>query len=153
MTTTPATPPQPVPDGFFDEVAAHLQTETAEEISEVVIATCISRGILHTDLEEDPDDELRAVQMGEVFALVAAVSCAVADGTIVPRGVRFIDTLDPGMAQAWEDFTDAAADPQADAAAAAMLESGTADSGQAIRYPSAASAAASSTPAVLPRQR
>lgn len=167
MTTTPATPPEsPVPDGFFDEVAAQLQTETAEEISEVVISTCISRGILHTDLEEDPDDELRASQMGEVFALVAAVSSAVADGTIIPRGVRFIDMLDPDMAQEWENFTDAAADPQAAAAAAAMLESGSAETDSAvqetaadhgaqpaIRYPSAARAAASSTPGVLPRRR
>lgn len=167
MTTTPATPPEPpVPAGFFDEVAAQLQTETAEEISEVVISTCISRGILHTDLEEDPDDEVRATEMGEVFALVAAVSSAVADGTIIPRGIRFIDTLDPDMAQEWENFTDAAADPHAAAAAAAMLESGSAapisaaqetaaDRGaaSAVQYPSTARAAASSTPAVLPRQR
>lgn len=128
MTTIPDTPRQPqVPAGFFEEIAVQLQTETAEDVSEAVIATCISRGILHPDLEDDPEDELRAAQMGEVFALVAAVSAAVADGTIVPSGVRFFDTLDADMEQAWEDFTDSAGDPEAAAAAAEMLRSGTAD--------------------------
>ena len=74
MTTTPDTSPDyPVPEGFFDEIAAALRTETAEDIAETVIAACISRGIIHPELEEEPDDELRAVQMGEVFALVGAV--------------------------------------------------------------------------------
>ena len=72
MPTTPDTSPDfPVPEGFFEEIAAALRTETAEDIAETVIAACISRGIVHPDLEEDPDDELRAVQMGEVFAAAA----------------------------------------------------------------------------------
>lgn len=126
MTTTVSDSPKnpPVPPGFFDEVAAQLQTETAEEISEVVISTCISRGILHSELEEEPDDELRSQEMEEVFSLVGAVTAAVADGTIVPQGTRFIDTMDSDMEQAWDSFTDAAADPAAAAAAAAMMQTG-----------------------------
>lgn len=125
-TTSPDTPPSlQVPEGFFTEIASMLQSETAEEIGDAVITVCISRGILHPELEDEPDDELRAAQMGEVFALVGAVSAAVADGTIVPAGVQIHDTMDADMEQAWEDFTDAAMDPEAGAAAAEMLRTGT----------------------------
>ena len=123
-TTSDASPDFPVPEGFFDEISAALRTETAEDIAETVIAACISRGIVHPELEEDPDDELRAVQMGEVFALVGAVSAAVAAGTIIPAGVRILDTMDPDMELAWEDFTDSASDPEVAQAAAEMLRTG-----------------------------
>lgn len=133
MTSTESTPPPAiaVPEGFFDEIAAQLESESAEEISEVVIGTCISRGILHPDLEEDPDDELRAEEMREVFGLLRVVTDAVADGTIVPSRVKFADAMDPDMEQAWDVFTDAAADPQSAEQVAQMITTGAVDSGTA----------------------
>jgi len=119
--TASSTQRVPVPDGFFAEIATALHTETAEEIADTVIAVCIRRGILHPELEEDPEDELRAEEVREVFGLLAAVTDAVADGTIIPSGVHVTDEMDPDMAAAWEAFVDDAADPQAAAAAAAML--------------------------------
>lgn len=126
--TAPPAPTHPVeaPEGFFDEIAAQLDTESAEEIAEAVIGTCISRGILHPELEEEPDDELRAEEMREVFGLLTLVTDAVADGTIVPRRLRFLDSMDPRMEEAWESFTDAAADPES-ATATARLINGAAD--------------------------
>lgn len=133
MTSTESTPPPvtAVPEGFFDEIAAQLESESAEEISEVVIGTCISRGILHPDLEDNPDDELRAEELREVFGLLAVVTDAVADGTIVPRRVQFADTMDPAMEQAWDAFTDAAADPESAEQVAQMIADGSVDSGKA----------------------
>ncbi|KMV17652.1 hypothetical protein ACT17_15375 [Mycolicibacterium conceptionense] len=110
-----------VPEGFFDEIASRLETESAEEIADVVIDTCISRGILHPDLEEEPDDDLRAEEMREVFDLLVAVTAAVADGTIVPRLIRQVDVMDQHLDVAWERFTEAATDPEAAAAVSHML--------------------------------
>ena len=99
--TAAAVPPAPaqpqhhceVPEGFFDEIAASLQTESASEIAEVVITACTGRGILHPELEEDPDTQQRADELHEVFSLLAAVTDAVADGTIVPRRLCTKDQL------------------------------------------------------------
>lgn len=129
MTSTESTPPLEVPEGFFDEIAAQLESESAEEISEVVIGACISRGILHPDLEDEPDDELRAEEMREVFGLLTAVTDAVADGRIVPKRVQFADTMDPAMEQAWDAFTEAAGDPTDSEAVAKMLADGAVDPG------------------------
>ncbi len=133
MTSTESTPFRriTVPEGFFEEIAAQLETESASEISDVVIGTCISRGILHPDLEDEPDDELRAEEMGEVFGLLEAVTEAVADGTIVPRRVQFTDTMDPNLEKVWDVFTESAADPEASAEVARMLGDGEIDSGTA----------------------
>lgn len=114
----------PVPEGFFEEIAASLETETAEDIADAVIEACTRRGILHPELEEDPEDELRAEEVREVFALLASVTYAVADGTIVPSRTRVADEVDLDMAKAWESFVDDAADPEAAAASAAMLNDG-----------------------------
>ncbi|MDB2196244.1 hypothetical protein [Mycobacteroides abscessus] len=131
MTSIESTPPLAVPEGFFDEIASQLESESAEEISEVVIGTCISRGILHPDLEDEPDDELRAEEMREVFGLLELVTAAVADGTIVPKRVRFADTMDPEMEQAWDAFTEAATDPEDAEAVAKMIANGAVESGTA----------------------
>ncbi|MEN4461015.1 hypothetical protein ABFV47_27510 [Mycolicibacterium fortuitum] len=135
-----------IPDGFFDEIAAALETETAEEISEAVIAACTGRGILHPELEEDPDDELRAEEITEVFALLAAVTAAVADGTIIPSRVRPCDEVDRAMAAAWENFAADAADVGTAEVSATMLTTGRIDKNQipgpskTRRNPSAAAA-------------
>ncbi|MFA5707540.1 hypothetical protein [Mycolicibacterium sp.] len=113
-----------VPDGFFDEVAEALESDTAEDIADAVLAVCTQRGILHPELEEIPDDELRAEEIRDVFSLLGSVTDAVSDGTIVPRRLRVDDELDSSMAQAWQAFTDEAADPEAEAATAAMLKDG-----------------------------
>lgn len=130
-TIAPPAPAQPqqqqhyeVPEGFFDEIAASLQTESASEIAEVVITICTGRGILHPELEEEPDTQQRADEVHEVFSLLAAVTDAVADGTIVPHRLRTAGQLDPEMAAAWETFTDAAADSDAEDAVQTMLTEG-----------------------------
>lgn len=120
----PNPPMRPVPAGFFDEVAASLETESASEIAEAVIDVCTRRGILHPELDDEPDAELRADELREVFSLLAVVTDAVSDGTIQPSRVRIVDEMDPGMAAAWDAFTAAAADPQADEAVATMLAEG-----------------------------
>lgn len=116
-----------VPEGFFDEIATVLENETAEQIADSVISVCTRRGILHPELEEYPDDELRAEEVREVFDLLAAVTLAVTDGTIAPSGVH-VDPgdieLDPEMARVWKSFVEDAADPEAAEAAASMLERG-----------------------------
>lgn len=112
MTNTETAAQVEVPPGFFEEIAAQLQSGSAEEISEVVISTCISRGILHPDLEETPDDELRAEEMREVFELLTAVTAAVSGGTLVPSGKPFTDIMDPEMERVWESFADDSADPE-----------------------------------------
>ncbi|WP_232490807.1 hypothetical protein [Mycobacterium dioxanotrophicus] len=124
-----------IPDGFFDEIAATLETETAEEISEAVIAACTGRGILHPELEEDPDDELRAEEIAEVFALLAEVTAAVADGTIIPSRVRPSDDVDGAMAAAWESFAADAADASTAEVGAAMLTTGRIDNNQIPALP------------------
>jgi hypothetical protein len=85
---------------------------------------CTGRGILHPELEDEPDTQQRADELHEVFSLLAAVTDAVADGTIVPRRLRTTDQLDPEMAAAWEAFTDAAADGDAEDAVQNMLTEG-----------------------------
>ena len=123
--TASAAPPElSIPAGFFDEIAAQLDSEEAEDIADAVISTCISRGILHPELEDDPADELRAQQLREVFGLLGAVTAAVADGTIVPRQFRHIDIMDPDMEQAWEGFTASASDPEAAARTSEMIATG-----------------------------
>lgn len=119
-------PAPSVPEGFFDEIATLLEDESAAQIADSVISVCTRRGILHPELEENPEDELRTEEIREVFDLLAAVTLAVTDGTIAPTGVRVdrADEMDPDMAQAWESFVEAAADPEAAAAAAAMLDKG-----------------------------
>lgn len=130
--TTAAVPPTPaqrqdhceVPKGFFEEISALLQTESASEIAEVVITVCTGRGILHPELEEHPDAQLRADELDEVFSLLAAVTDAVADGTIVPRRLRTTENLDSEMAAVWEAFVDAGADADAEDAVQTMLTEG-----------------------------
>lgn len=113
-----------IPEGFFDEVASLLATESAEEVAEIVIAVCISRGILHPELDEDPSDELRAEQIFEVFSLLDAVTAAVSDGRIVPSAVPVAEEMDPEMAALWYGFVADAEDPEAAAAVASMIETG-----------------------------
>ncbi|KXO90900.1 Uncharacterised protein (plasmid) [Tsukamurella tyrosinosolvens] len=110
-----ATEPQPlrVPEGFFDEIELQLASESAEEISDAVIGTCISRGILHPELDYEPDDNLRAEELREVFYLLDEVTAAVADGSIVPRRLRYADQMDPRMERQWDRYTDDAIDPEA----------------------------------------
>lgn len=124
QTSTPASPAARIPEGFFAEVAALLDTEAAEEIADAVITVCTRRGLLHPELEDDPGDPLRAEQLREVFALLDAVSAAVADGTIVPSRVQFDDEMDPVMDALWAQFAADAADPQAAAAVEQMLRTG-----------------------------
>ncbi|BBX87888.1 hypothetical protein [Mycolicibacterium aubagnense] len=112
------------PKGFFHEVASMLHTESAEEIAEAVITVCTRRGILHPELDEDLDDELRTQEIREVFDILSMVTDAVADGRIVPSGVHVDDEIDPDMAAVWESFVDDAADPETAAAAATMLNDG-----------------------------
>ena len=114
-----------VPEGFFDEVASLLETESAEEVADAVITVCIRRGILHPELEEDPSDELRVEQLQQLFALLDRVTAAVADGSIVPSSVPVAGELDPQMAPLWFAFAAEAADPEAAAAVEAMLATGT----------------------------
>lgn len=116
--------PLEVPEGFFAEVSSLLDTEAAEEIADAVILVCTRRGILHPELDEDPADELRAEQIHEVFALLDAVTAAVADGTVVPGQVVVIEEVDPQMAALWSGFVGDAADPVSAAAVTQMLETG-----------------------------
>lgn len=118
------TAPAGVPEGFLDEVASLLDSETAEEISDAVITVCTRRGILHAELDEDPADELRAEQSREVFALLDVVSRAVADGTVVPQAVLVDEEMDPVMARLWYGFVDDATDPESAAAVSQMIETG-----------------------------
>lgn len=120
-----AEPQQEVPEGFFDEVAAMLESEGAEELADAVITVCTRRGILHPELEDDPEDELRAEQVREVFALLDAATSAVADGTIVPGGTSLDDDdFDPAMAILWDDFVVDAMDPKVATAVSNMLSTG-----------------------------
>lgn len=98
-----------VPDGFFAEVSSQLAGLSAEEVSEAVIGVCIARGILHPELEEEPDSELRADEIREVFRLVEVTSLAVSDGTVVPARTDD-EQFDEDMFELWEKFTDDAAD-------------------------------------------
>jgi hypothetical protein len=113
-----------VPEGFFEEIAAMLDTETAEEISDAVITVCTRRGILHPELDEDPADELRTEQIREVFTLLGAVTAAVSDGTIIPSLVFPDEDLNPALAALWDGFVGDAADPAAADAVAQMVETG-----------------------------
>ena len=122
--TAPAAPTLEIPDGFFAEIAAMLETDAAEELADAVITVCTRRGILHPELEEDPADELRTEQVREVFALLDAAAAAVTDGTIVPARVPVADELDPAMAALWDGFVAAAADPEAAAEVERMLATG-----------------------------
>ena len=122
--TARAAPTLEIPDGFFAEIAAMLETDAAEELADAVITVCTRRGILHPELEEDPADELRTEQVREVFALLDAAAAAVADGTIVPARVPVADELDPAMAALWDGFVAAAADREAAAEVERMLASG-----------------------------
>ena len=113
--------PRPVaPEGFFDEVAAVLRSESASDVSEAVIAVCTQRGILHPELEQEPDSELRSDELREVFRLVEVVSVAVADGTIIPADVRE-EQFDEGMLTLWEQFIESAADEESEAAVIQMV--------------------------------
>lgn len=98
-----------VPDGFFDEVSAQLRDLTAEEVSEAVITVCMARGLLHAELEEEPDSELRAEELREVFRLVELTAQAVSDGTVTAAHSDD-EQFDEDMFGLWEGFTDAAAD-------------------------------------------
>ena len=122
--TAPAAPTLEIPDGFFAEVAAMLETEAAEELADAVITVCTRRGILHPELEEEPGDELRAEQVREVFALLDAATHAVSDGTIVPSGVPVAEELDPVMAELWYGFVSDAGDPNSAASVITMIETG-----------------------------
>jgi hypothetical protein len=113
-----------IPEGFFDEIAAMLDTETAEEISDAVITVCTRRGILHPELDEDPADELRTEQIREVFTLLGAVTAAVSDGTIIPNLVFPDEDLDPALATLWSGFVNAAMDPQSAADVGRMIRTG-----------------------------
>ena len=113
-----------IPEGFFDEIAAMLDTETAEEISDAVITVCTRRGILHPELDEDPTDELRTEQVREVFSLLGAVTTAVSDGTIVPSLVFPDDDPDPALAALWSGFLGDAGDPESAAAMDQMIRTG-----------------------------
>ena len=122
--TARAAPTLEIPDGFFAEIAAMLETEAAEELADAVITVCTRRGILHPELEEDPADELRTEQVREVFALLDAAAAAVSDGTIVPSRVPVEDEMDPAMAALWDGFVADAADPEAAAEVERMLATG-----------------------------
>lgn len=98
-----------VPAGFFDEVSAQLRGLTAEEVSEAVITVCTSRGLLHPELEEEPDSEMRSDELREVFRLVELTAQAVSDGTVT-AAYRDAEQFDEDMLSLWEGFTDAAAD-------------------------------------------
>lgn len=114
-----------VPDGFFDEVAAQLSTATAEELSDAVITVCLRRGLLTPELaDDDPADEVYAAQVEEVFALVAAATAAVADGTLLPHGEPPADEPDPQLEALWRGFVADAADPQSAAQVDEMVETG-----------------------------
>jgi hypothetical protein len=113
-----------IPAGFFDEIAAMLDTETAEEISDAVITVCTRRGILYPELDEDPADELRTEQIREVFGLLGAVTAAVSDGTIVPSLVFPDEELDPRLAALWSGFVSDAVDPQSAAGVEQMIRTG-----------------------------
>jgi len=113
-----------IPEGFFDEIAAMLDTETAEEISDAVITVCTRRGILHPELDEDPADELRTEQIREVFTLLGAVTAAVSDGTIIPNLVFPDEELDSALAALWSGFVSAAMDPQSAADVGRMIRTG-----------------------------
>lgn len=123
--TVPTPPPDSgnVPEGFFEEVAASLETEAASEVAEAVISVCTRRGILHPELEQEPDDELRAEEIRDVFDLLEKVTAAVADGTIVPSHVH-ADEYDPDMAALWEQFTEEAVDTDTGEAVASMISNG-----------------------------
>jgi hypothetical protein len=113
-----------IPEGFFDEIAAMLDTETAEEISDAVITVCTRRGILHPELDEDPTDELRTEQIREVFGLLGAVTTAVSDGTIVPSLVFPDENPDPALAALWSGFVNTAVDPQSAEDVEQMIRTG-----------------------------
>lgn len=119
----PTPPAVAVPDGFFDEIASFLESESASDVAEAVIEVCTRRGILHPELEQEPDAELRAEEMREVFDLLERVTAAVADGTIEPKRVRD-DEFDPDMAKLWEQFTEEAVDTETGDEVAAMLNTG-----------------------------
>lgn len=123
--TVPTSPPGSgdVPEGFFDEIAASLETEGASDVADAVISVCTRRGILHPELEQEPDDELRAEEIREVFDLLEKVTAAVADGTIVPSHVH-TDEYDPDMAALWEQFTEESVDTAAGDAVASMISKG-----------------------------
>jgi hypothetical protein len=98
-----------VPDGFFTDVSARLSGVTAEEVSNAVIEVCTARGILHPELDDEPDSEMRADELREVFQLVELSALAVSDGTVVPA--RRVDhEFDEAILDLWSKFTDDAAD-------------------------------------------
>lgn len=109
-----------VPEGFFSDVAAQLGGISASEVSEAVIGVCMSRGILHPELEEEPDSQLRADELREVFRLVELSALAVSDGTLVPaRNAE--DWNDADMAGLWARFSEDAADPAVDEKVKALV--------------------------------
>jgi hypothetical protein len=122
--TAPADTGAEIPEGFFDEIASLLETESAEEIADVVISVCTHRGILHPELDEDLADELRTEQVREVFALVDAVTVAVSNGTLVPRRIAVSEEMDPMLARLWFGFVEDAVDLAAADAVAQMVETG-----------------------------
>ena len=70
-----------------------------------------------------------------MFALLAEVTAAVADGTIIPSRVRPSDEVDGAMAAAWESFAADAADVSTAEVSAAMLTTGRIDNNQIPALP------------------
>ncbi|BBY54184.1 hypothetical protein MKOR_14350 [Mycolicibacillus koreensis] len=120
----PDTPALTVPEGFFDEVSAVLRSESAADVSDAVIEVCTQRGILHPELEQEPDSELRSDEIREVFELVEATSYAVADGRVMPADRRE-EQFDEQMLGLWEQFIDDATDEESEQAAAQLASGGT----------------------------